>query len=330
MKRRTNRREFMRTAGLSATAAGVMGVHPVAGAIPEPQAEAPRSMGGQLRQLLQGPEPIQTFGLYDVLSARLAEINGFECLFFGGSLTAELHCVPNRGLLSMAELADVYRRVADNVNIPMIADVDDLGGDPLSVYRNTQLMERAGLAGVYFEDLPQGNRHRYQNNLMSMEAMVDNIRAALDARDDLVICVNCYAQQPIDSDESWEQAMERGVAYAEAGAEVLCFASLRGVEEMRRAADRVNKPLLTGAMGIDEVGGPVSRMREAGVKIGVYERPLNHALAAVQRGIDEIKSTGLLTESNRAAAEIISPEVHAQLGRSAEFERVAREYVGIG
>src|SRR5713226_9073757 len=143
MARKTTRRGFMRAAGLSATAGLVAAAPALAGAA-EPQAQPrPTSMGAQLRQLLRGPEPIQAFGLYDVLSARLAEINGFKCLFFGGSLTAELYSVPNIGMLSNSELINIYETITGSINIPLIADVDDLGGDPLSAYRNTKLFERA-------------------------------------------------------------------------------------------------------------------------------------------------------------------------------------------
>lgn len=327
MKVTGNRREFIRTAA-SATTALMATAHPMSGSVSEPQAQSrPISMAAQLRQLLRGPEPIQAFGLYDVLSAKLAEINGFKCLFFGGSLTAELYGVPNIGMLAASELAEIYRGITENVTIPLIADVDDLGGDPLSAYRNTKMFERLGLAGVYFEDSPQVRQRQYSYELLSKQEMVAIIHAAADARSDLVICANCA----INSNTKLEEAVERGLAYAEAGADLLCFNGIepgrpgpRSVEASRRIADRVKKPLLTGNTDPDEI--PTSRLKDAGVKVAVYERPLDIALGAVQRAITELKNTGAMTQSMKEAQASLPREIQEKLLHTAEFQQLAHKY----
>ncbi len=334
MRRKSNRREFMRSAGWFASTGLVVGANPLTGAVGEPLVQTRRvSMGAKLRELLQGPEPIQTILPYDAPTAKLAEINGFKCLFYGGSVSAEQYCLPNIGLLSLPELIDIYEKITEVVNIPMIADADDLGGNPSSVYRNAKALERAGLAGVYFEDLSQETRIRTRSDnnpyadyldssfLIPTDQMVANIRAAVDARSDMLICVNCYSQQNIDSPQKWEEAMERGVAYAEAGADVLCFTPLRTVAESRRAADRVKRPLLTGAMGPDEI--PTSRMKEAGVMIGVYTRPRPRdiSLGAVQRAYAELKDTGVWTDPTRG---VLPDGYRAMLNRELEYDRIGR------
>ena len=324
---KTNRREFMRAAGFSATTGLMATAHPLAAATAsEPQVQPrPASMGAQLRQLLLGPEPILTFGFADIHSARLAELAGLKCLFLGGSVESEIYAIPNIGMISMTELLELHQRIAWDINIPIIADVDDLGGNPLSIYRNTKLFERAGLGAVYFEDIPQTSRVRYSTELFSKEQMVTNIRAALDARDDLVICVNCYAQQTIDSNEKFEEAVERGMAYVEAGAEVLTLGGARTVEESKRFSDLVGRPLLTGTLvGTGPGQVPTSRMmRDAGVMIGVFETPAV-VQGAARRAVTELMNTGALSESREMA--LTRLERDTLLGRSEEYRELARQY----
>jgi 2-methylisocitrate lyase-like PEP mutase family enzyme len=324
MKRETGRREFIRAAGLSATT-GLMAAYPSLAAA-EPKAQGrpngQMSMGAQLRQLLQEPGPMIAPGFYDVLSARLAAMSGFKCVFQGGSIASEQHCIPDIGLITMTEFLNLHERTTQFIPVPVIIDVDDLGGNPLSVYRNTKQFERIGLGGVYFEDVTQASRVRYGsdsntsnpiqlNDLLSKEQMVQNIRAAADARSDLVLCVNCYAYQKWTSKNDMERAIERGLAYAEAGADVLSFGG-RAFEQMKEIAERVQKPLWWFGTGLIPPG----------VKIVIFETPLVLEGAAL-RALTELRNTGGLAESNKEA---MSREDRERLAFSAEYEELSRKY----
>jgi len=275
-----------------------------------------------LRQLLQGAEPIITPGFYDVLSARLAAANGFKCVFQGGSIASERHCIPDIGLITMTEFLNLHERTTQFIPVPVIVDVDDLGGNPLSVYRNTKQFERIDLGGVYFEDVTQAARIRYGSDtntsnpiqisdLLSKDQMVQNIRAAADARSDLVLCVNCYAYQTWKSNDDMERAIERGLAYAEAGADVLSFGG-RTLEQTKHIADRVKKPLWWFGVG------PIP----PGVKIVIFETP-PVLEGAARRAFTELKNTGELTESNKGA---MNREDRERLAFSEEYEQLARRY----
>src|SRR5712671_3643267 len=145
MAKDTNRREFVQAAGLAAS--GLMAAAPVlAAAAPEPQARpAPRSMGARFRALMNGPEPLICANAYDVLTARLIEVRGFKGVFVGSSATnSELLAVPDQAVVTVSEIIEYDIVIAANVDIPVVADVDDFGATPLNIYRFAKQAERGG------------------------------------------------------------------------------------------------------------------------------------------------------------------------------------------
>src|SRR5882672_3368021 len=149
MARKMNRREFVQVAGLAASGF-VAAARPLAGAIPEPQARpaaqtrpAPSSMGARFRALLNGPEPLICPGAYDVLTARLIELHGFKGAFIGSSVINQaLLALPDQAVVTVSEIIDYVSVIATNVDIPVLADVDDFGATPLNVYRFAKQAER--------------------------------------------------------------------------------------------------------------------------------------------------------------------------------------------
>src|SRR5436309_5369064 len=153
MARKTNRREFVQVAGLAAS--GFMATaRPLGAAVPEPQARpAPRTMGARFRALMNGPEPLICPGAYDVLTARLIEAHGFKGAFIGSSVVNQfLVGLPDQAIVTVSELIDYYSTVASNVDIPVLADVDDFGATPLNVYRFAKQAERGSIGCAAFDD----------------------------------------------------------------------------------------------------------------------------------------------------------------------------------
>src|SRR5437660_11617338 len=152
MAGKTNRREFVQVAGLAAS--GLMATaRPLAGVVPEPQARpAPRTMGARFRALLNGPEPLICPGAYDVLTARLIEVHGFKAAFVGSStVNQELLALPDQAIVTVSEIIDYNSVIASNVDIPVLADVDDFGATPLNVYRFAKQAERGGIGCAAFD-----------------------------------------------------------------------------------------------------------------------------------------------------------------------------------
>jgi 2-methylisocitrate lyase-like PEP mutase family enzyme len=223
---------------------------------------------------------------YDVLTARMVELIGFPSIYIGGSAMAEFYGEPGWALTTMTERIEYAEHIATRVNVPCIADIDE-GGDPLSMYRNAKEFERAGLAGIHFGDgraVAGVNRGLYPQN-----EMVDIIRAAVDARSDMLITVRC---QGFNS-EGMERTLERGRAYAEAGVDVLWFVPMP-LENQRQAAAAVNKPLMAQLF----YNQPVSMARDNRVTMAVYASLVqNIAQSAVYDALMEFKNTGTWTVS---------------------------------
>src|SRR5439155_12736415 len=126
----------------------------------EPQARpAPRTMGARFRALMNGPEPLICPGAYDVLTARLIEIHGFTGAFVGSSaINQELVALPDQAIVTVSEIIDYDSIIASNVDIPVLADVDDFGATPLNVYRFAKQAERGGIGCAAFDDRMRLNR----------------------------------------------------------------------------------------------------------------------------------------------------------------------------
>ena len=88
-------------------------------------------MGARFRALLNGPEPLVCPGAYDVLTARLIEIHGFKSMFIGSSVVNQaLLALPDQAVVTVSEIIDYVSIIASNVDIPVLADVDDFGATP--------------------------------------------------------------------------------------------------------------------------------------------------------------------------------------------------------
>ena len=127
MTRHTNRREFVQAAG---TAAGLIAAAvPAAAAAQEPQARpAPRTMGARFRALMNGSEPLICPGAYDLMTARLVEVHGFKGAFVGSSVVNQaLVGLPDQAIVTVSEIIEYDSVIAANVDIPVVADVDDFG-----------------------------------------------------------------------------------------------------------------------------------------------------------------------------------------------------------
>src|SRR5947209_20494778 len=126
MAEKTNRREFVQVAGLAAS--GLMATaRPLAGVVPEPQARpAPRTMGARFRALMNGPEPLICPGAFDILSARLCALHGFNGAFIGSSVINQAFAgLPDQAIVTVSEIVEYDSVIASNVDIPVLADVDD-------------------------------------------------------------------------------------------------------------------------------------------------------------------------------------------------------------
>jgi 2-methylisocitrate lyase-like PEP mutase family enzyme len=299
MARKTNRREFVQIAGLAAS--GLMAAaQPAVAAASETQGRpASRTMGARFRALMNGPEPLICANAFDVLTARLIEVHGFKGVFVGSSATnQELLALPDQAVVTVSELIAYDSIIAANVDIPVVADVDDFGATPLNVYRFAKQADRAGIACAAFDDRMPLNRATAYSvpGVMPKARMIDNIHAAADARSDMVLIVRCLAPTP---NNSYTEMLDRAAAYAEAGADCV-WLGLRTTQDYVNAAAIVKKPLFA------VIGGPnfpatADAMKAAHVAVGQTPPMVNIALGAVDKALTELKTTGRMTDAQKSA-----------------------------
>jgi len=249
----------------------------------------------RLRQLLQKPGIIRSLGAHDVFTARLIEAAGLETVFIGGfGTSASLLGLPDVGFLTLTEMADAVRRMAQRVSIPVVADGDTGHGDLHNVFRTVREFEQAGAAGILLEDqvTPKRCGHFAGKQVIAVEEMVLKLKAALDARRDpdfvIVARTDAVAVEGIDA------AIARANRYGETGADVCFIEAPNSQKELERIPREVRYPLLVNML----TGGatpilPVAELEKLGYKIVVC--PIESLLvagAAIQRLIQTLLDRG--------------------------------------
>jgi 2-methylisocitrate lyase-like PEP mutase family enzyme len=313
----TNRREFVQVAGL--TASGLMAA---AGSQAAAQARpAPKTMGARFRELMTGPEPLICANAYDVLTARLIEVHGFKGVFVGSSAAnLELLALPDQAVVTVSEIIEYDIVIAANVDIPVVADVDDFGATPLNVYRFAKQAERGGIACAAFDDrMPLNRATAYAvPGVLPKARMIDNIHAAADARTDMVLVARCLAPTP---NGSYTEMLDRAAAYAEAGAD-LVWIGLRTADDYVKAADVIKKPLF-GVIGGPNFPATPAAMKAARMTVGQTGPVVNIALGAVDKALAELKATGRMTEAQKGALNRATVE---KVERVEELNARSRKY----
>lgn len=272
----------------------------------------------RLRQLLQQPGMLVAPGAHDVMTARIVEAEGFQAVYLGGfAASASMLGIPDHSLITMTELLTQARNVAAAVNIPIMADIDDGGGAPLSVQRTIRLAEQAGLAGVHVEDLIPGKHFLgHRDRLFPKDQAVDKIKAAVDARTDPDFVI--IARSDAIGVTSLDDALERGNAFAEAGADLIFLPYLRA-RDTKQAVDALSKPLFNVV-----IDTPKEELEQAGLKVAIYPvQSLFIAYKAVRDMIKELKTTG--TVANFAQRTPAWEEFNEFIG-SKEATQLAEKY----
>ena len=245
----------------------------------------------RLRQLLQEPGMLVAPGAHDVMTARIVEAEGFQALYLGGFATsASILGIPDHSLITMTELLDQARKVAAVVDIPIISDIDDAGGTPLNAQRTMRLAEQAGLAAMHIEDLIPGKHFLgHKDRMCTKEQAVDRIKAIVDARTDPDFVI--IARSDAINVSTFDEAVERVNAYAEAGADLLFLRYLEP-QDTKKAVDALSKPLLNVV-----IDTPKEELEQAGLKVGIYPiQSLFITYKAVRDMAKELKATGTVAD----------------------------------
>ena len=190
-----------------------------------------------LRARLSQPEILVAPGVYDGLTATLAEQAGFEALYLSGAAVAYTRLGrPDIGLTSVSEMADTMALIRDRTALPVIIDADTGFGNALNAQRTMRLYERAGASALQVEDqtYPKRCGHLSDKSLISKQEMAGKIAAMADARaSDATLII---ARTDAIAVEGFEAAMDRAEAYVAAGADVLFIEAPRTGDELAQVA----------------------------------------------------------------------------------------------
>ena len=226
-----------------------------------------------LRKQIEDKNKIMVLpGVFDALSARIAEQVGFQAIFQTGyGSAAALLGMPDFGFLNAGETVDNARRIIRAVNIPVIIDIDTGYGNPLTVWRLVSDLESMGAAGVFLEDQiwPKRCGHMKGKDVIPKDDYLQKLKAALDARksSDFIIVARTDARATL----GLEEAIKRGKAYEKSGADVVFIEAPKSEVELKTIADQISAPLVANM--IEGGATPFLTAKELfkiGYRIGVF------------------------------------------------------------
>ena len=238
-------------------------------------------------------------GVYDALTAKIAEDVGFEAAFQTGyGTSASLLGMPDFGFLDAGETLENARRIINCVNIPILVDIDTGYGNPLNVWKIVKDLERIGAKGIFLEDQvwPKRCGHMTGKAVIPKEEYILKLQAAIDAREDnefiIVARTDSLAQFGI------EEAIERGKEYRKIGADVVFIEAPKTIEQMELIAKEIKAPLLANM--IEEGVTPnltANQLRKMGYKMVVFPlSALYSSTFAIKQTLQTLKKTGTTKE----------------------------------
>ena len=228
--------------------------------------------GARFRAALSAESPLQVMGAITAYAGLMARRTGYKALYLsGGGVAANSLGVPDLGISTMEDVLTDARRIVDATGMPLLVDIDTGWGGAFNIGRTIRNFERIGVAAVHMEDQVGQKRcgHRPGKEVVSKDEMVDRVKAAVDARADRGFVI--MARTDAAAVEGLDSAIERAVAYVEAGADMVFPEAMTSLDDYRRVKAAVKVPILAN---LTEFGSTpfytTDELRGAGVDIALY------------------------------------------------------------
>jgi methylisocitrate lyase len=247
--------------------------------------------GARFRAALRAEKPLQIIGAINAYHAMLANQSGFKALYLsGGGVAAGSLGLPDLGISTLEDVLIDVRRITDAVDTPLLVDIDTGWGGAFNIARSVKSIAKAGAAAVHIEDQVSAKRcgHRPNKSIVSLEEMVDRVKAAVDAKpyDDFVIMARTDALAV----EGLQSAIDRACACAEAGADMIFPEAITELSMYKQFSVAVKVPVLAN---ITEFGSTplftVDELRGADVSMVLYPlsafRAMNQAALTVYQAV---------------------------------------------
>ncbi len=247
--------------------------------------------GARFRAALKAEKPLQIIGAINAYHAILATQSGFKAIYLsGGGVAAGSLGLPDLGISSLEDVLVDVRRITDAVDTPLLVDIDTGWGGAFNIARSIKSVAKAGAAAVHIEDQVSAKRcgHRPNKAIVSLEEMVDRVKAAVDAKpyDDFVVMARTDALAV----EGLQSAIDRACACVEAGADMIFPEAMTELGMYKQFVDAVKVPVLAN---ITEFGSTplftVDELASADVSMVLYPlsafRAMNQAALNVYRAV---------------------------------------------
>ncbi|HJR72349.1 MAG TPA: methylisocitrate lyase [Luteimonas sp.] len=230
------------------------------------------SAGARFRAALAEESPLQVMGSITAYAGLMAKRVGYKALYLsGGGVAANSLGVPDLGISTMEDVLIDARRIVDATGMPLLVDIDTGWGGAFNIARTIKSFINVGVAAVHMEDQVGQKRcgHRPGKEVVPLEEMVDRIKSAVDARHDPGFVI--MARTDAAASEGVDSAIERAVAYVEAGADMIFPEAMKTLDDYRRFKQAVKVPILAN---LTEFGSTpfftTDELRDANVDIALY------------------------------------------------------------
>jgi 2-methylisocitrate lyase-like PEP mutase family enzyme len=248
-----------------------------------------------LKAALASGQFVSAPGIHDMIAAVVANKVGFDFVYASGYwMTASAHGLPDAGIASYTQMLERVATLCRTSNASVIADADTGYGGLLNVHHTVRGYEEAGVVGIQIEDqeFPKKCGHTPFKRVVPIVDMVEKIKVATEARrsPETLIIARTDARQP----EGFEGAMKRGLAYGEAGADVVFLEALESEDEMREACARIGRPMMANmADGGRTPIRTASELKALGYAMAIYPAVTGlAAAAAVETALSVLKTDG--------------------------------------
>jgi len=197
----------------------------------------------RLKERLAARDALLIPGAANAMTAKLIETLGYEAVYLTGAGVTNMSLgMPDHGLVTLSEIAEHCRWIADATGLPIMVDADTGFGNPVNTWRTVRMLERAGASAIQLEDqvFPKKCGHFAGKEVIPAAEMVQKIRAAVDARHDGDLQI--VARTDARAIDGLEAALERAEAFVEAGADVTFVEAPTSRDELAAIARRLRVP----------------------------------------------------------------------------------------
>ena len=249
-----------------------------------------------LRAALNSGEIVIAPGIHDMIAAVISNKIGFDFVYGSGFwTTASAYGLPDAGIATYTQMLDRMATLTRTVRASVIADADTGYGGLLNVHHTVRGYEAAGVAAIQIEDqeFPKKCGHTPFKRVVPVIDMIEKVKVACEARTDpeeTIIIARTDARQT----DGFEGAVKRGIAYGEAGADVVFLEALESEAEMREACARIHKPMMANMA--DGGKTPIyskSELAALGYKLAIFPSITGlAAAAAIESALNTLKTNG--------------------------------------